>query len=472
LFRTASAGCAIWIGELPGAWFLGEHPFLACNLSRSGCFPWLRRPMEEVKRAQLRCGMVFQDGRRLTQAYGPQRLLTEPGRFWVEERGRFLALRLFDDADPTACTLEVSTRSQCFAAEEPLGWIAVAGFTLEHAANVVPVPQYGALSAGAGHHWILEGNTVREANAVGIDIGCQADVRSLVDVDAAGCHIVRGNTVSDCGITGLCGSGGVSASLIEGNRFARIGRLDLEHCYEAAAIKFHYLRGALIRDNTICDCDHACGIWLDFLCEGNRVSSNGIVGVRSVLAGIYLEASPATVANVIDRNLVWDCQDNPPNDPPKDGIAGGLGISLDICEEAWILDNLVGQCQNHAIACHLAQRNRRMRGRSVLCRGMHIHGNVVVGCQNRIYLARTQDTTCDGNHYDATVSQAACGIQEPDRIAWYDLQTWRRAGYDHAASEFHGCIRFAADEPFAPEAWLALGDDAELVVGLHRKQGG
>ncbi len=399
LFRGGPAEVRVWIGELPAEWFVGEHPFLAPNLARSGWFPWQKRPMEEVARAQRCRGMVFQDGRPLQQT-GPQGLLEAPGRFWAESRGRYLAIRPHDDAAPDDVTLEVTTRTQCFAPSGRLGWVRVSGFVCEHAATAVPVPQYGALSAGGGHHWILDGNTVRHSNAVGIDIGRQADIRPADDGLPGGGHIVRGNTVTDCGITGLCGTHGVNGSLVEGNRFERIGGLDLEHCYEAAAIKFHFMEGGLIRNNRIRDCRAACGIWLDFLCHGNRVTGNDIRRVETVLAGIYLEACPGEPPNLVDRNRVADLRDHPPNDPPKDGIPGGMGISVDICENVWVLDNVIERCEHHPIACHQAQPGRSVRGIVPSGTGMRVFGNRIRQCREPIRIEPAQGNAAGDNRHD------------------------------------------------------------------------
>ena len=82
-----------------------------------------------------------------------------------------------------------------------------------------------------GHHWLIEENTIRWANALGMDIG-----RSEVDMDApavAGHHIVRRNRVEDCGVCGIAGTGPLRATLIEENVVSRCGWQNVEEYFES-----------------------------------------------------------------------------------------------------------------------------------------------------------------------------------------------------------------------------------------------
>ena len=65
------------------------------------------------------------------------------------------------------------------------------------------MPQCAMVSANRGHHWILEKNEVRWANACGIDVGNQ-DWKAAKPAEC-GRHILRGNRVSDCGVCGIAG---------------------------------------------------------------------------------------------------------------------------------------------------------------------------------------------------------------------------------------------------------------------------
>ena len=90
-----------------------------------------------------------------------------------------------------------------------------------------------------GHHWIIEGNTVRQVNSVGIEVGGRAyegpDAPRRTTPDL-GHNIVRRNRVSDCGTAGMRGLG-VSHALVEDNDVVDCGWQDAEFHWEVAGIK-------------------------------------------------------------------------------------------------------------------------------------------------------------------------------------------------------------------------------------------
>ncbi len=440
-WRVSRQGATLWLAELPVEQLVGYNPFLAANIARSSWFPWQQRTLDELHRAQLRRGLVWQDGRRLVQVHDQRDLRQGEGRFFVSDDGLRLCLRPYGDVDPATSSWEVSTRMHCLAPElTGLGYIALRGLICEHAGNGVPFPQRGAISTTIGHHWIIEDCTVREVNALGIDIGTQNDLRSggarsyqRMTGPGSGGHIVRRNHIHHCGIAGLAGCGGVDGSLIEDNCIEDLGDLDLEHVYEAAAIKLHGVRGALIRGNRLRHLRHCCGIWLDHCCVDNRISGNIIYDVATLLAGIYIEVSPEP--NQADGNLLWNLRDVEGNDPPKDDTPGGLGIAGDMTDETRICDNLlIGIAGHAAISLYLAQKGRLIKGATAMSRGHEVRGNCVVASPRRVFLARPGYSLCDGNIYAALSAYAGWGsfvTIDGDRQAAFDLAAWRRWwGYD------------------------------------------
>jgi hypothetical protein len=311
------------------------------------------------------------------------------------------------------------------------------------------MPQHGALSANGGHHWIIEGNTILRANTVGIDIGGRdsrpKDPLQLAD---SGGHIVRGNRIIGSGSGGIVGCANVEQSLIIGNLIEDTGRLGVEACWEAAAMKFHYARRMVIRDNVIRRVNRAPGIWIDYACRDNRISGNTIVDVLTVLAGVYVEASLGP--NLIDGNIIWAMKDRLDNEPPKDGIEGGMGISSDVSDNCVIAHNLVGlvgkegknmTIGTHGIACHLAQGRRLSRDANnehsaAACGGMAIAHNIVCNCFARVRLDRVNKNQCYGNIYPELIEglhprqlneQAVrFVIKEHDRSAMYGLLAWQQ----------------------------------------------
>ena len=327
----------------------GYNPFTIPNITPEQFNPmdWAHR-WRGHKPYTLPRGLVFQDGRRLRQADELGDLAKEAGTYWVEPNGPVLHVRLFDDADPNATMMEATTQQCVFAPEQMgLGYIHVAGFTIEHAGNGFPFPQYGALSAWRGHHWLIEGNTVRQANGVGIDIGDQ--FWGLPQPEPRqGWHIVRRNTVADCGVSGIqglaCRNGLVEDNLLIGNAFHPV-----EHYYETAGIKLHCNDGTLIRRNRIFDTLHGCGIWMDFANVNSRCCENVIVGTRTIHGGIFIEAS--LEPNLIDRNVIWGTH--------------GAGIYEHDCQGQTFAHNFIGRTDGPAILLRGKVTDRKVGGRPV-----------------------------------------------------------------------------------------------------------
>jgi hypothetical protein len=140
-----------------------------------------------------------------------------------------IRLRLPDDGDPRDRSFEVTTREQLFVPRERgAGYIRVSGFTFEHAADPVPSPWRGMVSAWRGHHWIIEDCSIRWANAVGIDVGNEAfGAEPRTERERWVRHIIRRNRISDCGICGIAAIDANWGTLVEDNIVERIGPLAL-----------------------------------------------------------------------------------------------------------------------------------------------------------------------------------------------------------------------------------------------------
>ena len=233
-FRRLPTGARIWMGELPAERFMGYNPFMTMNFSSEYTTFTRDWSTEEIHCFMLRRGMVFADGRPLRQVFRASDLAGTDGAFWVEDPGLRIHLRLWGDADPNESSFEVTTREQVFAPAEPfLGYIRVSGFHFQHAADGIPIPQRAMVSAYRGHHWIIEDNEIRWANACGIDVGNETWHRPRREAsEDSGHHIIRRNHVSDCGICGMAAVGNNAYTLVEDNAAANVmalaGEIDMQ----------------------------------------------------------------------------------------------------------------------------------------------------------------------------------------------------------------------------------------------------
>jgi len=461
-----SNGGKVWMADLPPEMFVGYNPFLARNMCDEYYSYGGGWSAEHVQRFLLRRGAVFVNGRPLRQVFRVADLAANDGAFWVEEPGLRIHFRLWDDADPAKAVFEVTVREQAFApAERHLGYIRVKGFRFEHGADGVPVPQRALVSTTRGHHWIIEDNAIRYANAVGLDAGAQ-DWKSA-DQARSGCHIIRRNTVSDCGICGIAGGTGVNHTLVEDNLVERIGGLDVEPIWECAGLKFHVCEAVLIRRNVFRHIRSACGLWLDYLNRNCRVSGNVFADIETRVAAVYIEVSHEP--NLVDNNIFWDIR----GVRSGDQVQGGVGCNADSNEHIVIAHNFFCQTEGHAVSINLNQAARLVGGRVGLCRQNKVLNNVFLRCPKRILLGRREDNVSDGNLFDTTSDEAAYLIRYPDPQALLNLAGWREYyGLDEHSTQARIEAKFSVER--AKLSWKACGDlpAGQPVEAMHEEQPG
>ncbi len=407
--RTAAGkkSPALWMAALPRKWFDGYNPFATANMVQA-MEQWdssIAASLEIRTAFFRRRGLVLQNGRRLRQVHKLPELRERDGAYWVEPDGLIVHLRPFGDVDPATQRYEFSAREHCFApAARYLGYIRVAGFVMEHAADAFPVPQGGALSASRGHHWIIEDNTVRQVNAVGIDIGLQSWLSERAEI--SGHHIIRRNTIEACGICGLAGAGAPENLLVEDNTFRDCCWQDVERYYECAAIKFHLTRRALIRRNRIFDTRGGAGIWLDWDNRHSRVCRNLIVGTQSMFGGVFIEASHT--ANLVDNNIILDTD--------------GHGVYTHDSDRITVAHNLIARSSKAAVFLCLGDAKRWVQGRGATSRRHRVLNNIFTDNATVVEFDNP-DNLSDYNVFGRDAALGPLRIHRPEQNL--DLDAWR-----------------------------------------------
>jgi hypothetical protein len=207
----------------------------------------------------------------------------------------------FQGADPNAELVEINVRRSVFSpTEHHVDYITVRGFELAQAACPWAPPtadQPGLIGPNWAKGWIIEDNTIHDAKCSAVSLGKDASTGDnyatlrgdkpgyqyqLESVFAArqigwdrehvGSHIVRRNTIFDCGQNGIVGHLGCIFSTIEDNHIHSIAIKREFYGYEIAGIKLHAAIDVAIRHNRIHDC--SLGTWLDWQTQGTRVSRN------------------------------------------------------------------------------------------------------------------------------------------------------------------------------------------------------
>lgn len=247
---------------------------------------------------------------------------------WYAEVGEFATTiwANFQGTDPNAELVEINVRPAVFwPTLHNLNFITVRGFELAQAATQWAPPtanQPGLIGPNWAKGWIIEDNIIHDSKCSGISLGkesatgdnfarqrrnkpgYQYQVETVFaaqqrgwDREHIGSHVVRRNTVFDCGQAGIVGHLGCVFSVIEDNHIHRIGLKREFFGHEIAGIKLHAAIDAELTHNRIHDC--TLGVWLDWQTQGTRVSRNLMYGNNRDL---FIEVSHGPY--VVDHNIL------------------------------------------------------------------------------------------------------------------------------------------------------------------------
>ncbi len=220
------------------------------------------------------------------------------------EQGETTIYAQFGRLDPNEECVEINVRQTVFYPKRTnVDYITLRGFNICKAApNWAPptAEQKGLVGTNWSKGWIIENNKITHSINVGLSLGKYGDEFDntqdeynkqgmpptlsyyIASVERArerdwqkgniGEHIVRNNEISYCEQAGIVGSMGASWSRIQHNHIHHIYTQRRYSGHEMAAIKFHAPIDMLLEGNRVHDT--VLGIWLDWMTQGTRVSSN------------------------------------------------------------------------------------------------------------------------------------------------------------------------------------------------------
>ncbi len=257
------------------------------------------RTYEDLKKAERREYFEFPwDGRKEYYDY-PEDTVYQ----WYAEVGdaETVIYGNFQEIKPNEEMTEINVRKCCFYPDKiGVDYITVSGFEVCQAACHWAPPtgdQVGMIGAHWSKGWIIENNIVHDAKCSAISIGKEKNsgdqlgfkrknkpgyhyqmesvftaLRQGWSKENIGSHIVRNNTIYDCGQNGVVGHMGCAFSEIYGNHIYDIGVKHEYFGWEVAGIKLHAAVDTYLHDNCIHNC--TLGFWMDWQAQGTRISRN------------------------------------------------------------------------------------------------------------------------------------------------------------------------------------------------------
>ena len=277
---------ALWKLSLPNSFFGPYNPYEEVING-----DWFNRQGRDHH-----TGEVYLNGVALFEETSLEKVSAQPMTWCCEsddEETRIWAN--FGDSDPENELVEINVRPACFYPDKPgRDFITVTGFTMRQAATQWAPPtaeQIGLIGTHWSKGWVIENNVISDSTCTGITLGkdktdteniaASAGGYNIVIKEALrkgwsreniGSHVVRNNTIYNCGQAGICGSMGGAFCRVTGNRIYDINAGEPFGGAEIAGIKLHGAIDTIIADNWIHNATK--GIWLDWMSQGTRVSAN------------------------------------------------------------------------------------------------------------------------------------------------------------------------------------------------------
>ncbi|MEE0946545.1 MAG: right-handed parallel beta-helix repeat-containing protein [Acutalibacteraceae bacterium] len=208
----------------------------------------------------------------------------------------------FQEYNPNEEMIEINVRRSCFYPEAVgISYITLRGFEIAQAACPWVPPtsdQIGMVGPHWSKGWIIEDNILHDAKCSAISVGKEASTgdndftkyhrkfshyyqteavfrgnyTAGWNKENVGSHLIRNNTIYNCGQTAIVGHMGCAFCKIEHNNIYNIGVKHEFDGAEIAGIKFHAAIDTIIENNCIHNC--TLGIWLDWQAQGTRVTRN------------------------------------------------------------------------------------------------------------------------------------------------------------------------------------------------------
>lgn len=362
----------------------------------------------------------------------------------------------FHGADPNEELTEINVRKACFyPVKTGRNYITVKGFEMAQAATPWTPPtadQPGLLGVNWSKGWIIEDNIIHDSKCSGISIGKEEstghNIRTITrrrpgynnqlesvfsaykigwSKENIGSHIIRNNTIYDCGQNGIVGHLGCIFSEIYNNHIYNIGVKHEYFGHEIAGIKLHAAIDVQIVKNNFHNC--TLGTWLDWQAQGTRVSQNLYYDNDR---DIFIEVTHGP--HIVDNNIFASKYN-------FDNVAqGGAYINNLFCGTMRRVNVL-----DRSTPYHYPHSTDVAGGSFVLGGDDRFYQNIFVGCDER----QTDHSECGTKGYDGHPTSLEEFVEQIDSFGIGDHEIFLKAKdpvYINKNAYFNGALAFEREK--------------------------
>jgi len=297
----ASQGSNLYKVTIPNSFFEKNNPFVANVYDPNG---WL------LYGSKYHLGAVYINGESYFEKFSGLQVSANPKSFYatVNKFTTTITINYFGNNNPNTGLCEISVRPTVIKPKYrgKCNYITLDGLTIRHGATNWSSNEgvfSGMIDLYACGWWTIQNCHISDGRTCGVQAGM-----------SPGHHLITNNLIERFGQAGLVGNnGGWSASLVKNNIFQDINTRHEIGGAETAALKTHNSVDLVIKNNifrriNVYDSAWGFAIWLDWRCQGNRITGNIFSELRT-LSAIEVECSHGPT--LIDNNIFVISSDTP-----------------------------------------------------------------------------------------------------------------------------------------------------------------
>ena len=299
----AAQGANLYTVTIPNTFFGKNNPFAENVHDPNG---WL------LYGSKFHLGAVYINGESYFEKFNLQEVSANTKSFYVVvdtlTATTTITVNYSGSNNPNTDLSEISVRPTVIKPKDrgKCNFIILDGLTIRHGATNWSSNEgifSGMIDLNACGWWTIKNCHISDGRTCGVQAGM-----------SPGHHLITNNLIERFGQAGIVGNnGGWSASLVKNNIFQDINTRYEIGGAETAGLKTHNSVDLIIQNNifrriNVYDTAWGFAIWLDWRCQGNRITGNIFSQLRT-LSAIEVECSHGPT--LIDNNIFITATDTP-----------------------------------------------------------------------------------------------------------------------------------------------------------------